>query len=128
MRNPPFLLRSVVDSGCMLAARMTCTGLRLVALVVFFGSPLSCAGALIDSGGFRVSQKWLDQDLAEVRPLAATLFGCREEQIQFMVLEVSSLQSALPVQIGGSGCGRKSTFAVDRGGRWVPSAVTESRP
>lgn len=84
----------------------------------------SCAGPLINSGGYQVSQKWFQQDMDQIRPRAAFALDCAGDKIEGVVLAVMPTNSAAPGQIGVSGCGHRAVF-VPRSEGWEPSGVTK---
>ena len=100
---------------------------RLFFLALFVTTLAGCAGGpLVESGGFKVHQEWLDKDIAAVRPRAAFDLGCAAEQLQLVVVAVTPDQDSVPSQIGASGCGKRSVYIEVPGGSWVKNSETKS--
>ena len=93
--------------------------IRAALLTTSLGLVVGCAGQLIDSGGFHVSKKWFEDDVRQIKPRAAFEMGCPQEQIELVVLAVANGQSAQPISIGATGCGKKLVYVEIRGPEWV---------
>jgi hypothetical protein len=96
---------------------------------------VSCTGPIVESGGFQVSQEYLNADLAQIRPRAVFAFGCPADKIEFVVLGVDAGHdmaglplTARPGQIGASGCGHRGIFVEGHEGWALTSAATDSPP
>jgi hypothetical protein len=109
----------------------SCRLVVLTAVALVSCSAYAPRGPLVESGGFRVSQQFLEEDLSQIRPRAEFAFGCEAAKIDFVVLAVDRENYAARGeirQIGASGCGHRGIFAAGRRDEWILSSTAADSP
>ena len=82
-------------------------------------------GPMITSGGFRVSQRWYDDDANQIKPRAAFELHCAAEQIQLVVLSTYA-DTFEPDSFGATGCGQQVVYVQAGSGTWVLNSTSSA--
>ena len=90
-------------------------------LVLSCGVLLTSCLASVQSGAFKVHKGTFEDDSAKVRERATFEMDCPKDQIELVVLDVSTdlYNNNYPKQIGATGCGKKAIYVRTGSSGWV---------
>ena len=80
---------------------------------------IGCAGPLVESGGFRVHEAYLNAAKEQVRPRASFDLKCAPEKLSLVVVGVGEYSRDFPEQMGVTGCSQQLVYVRAPSGVWI---------